>query len=594
MRKDVGDSSSSSYGSTAAAARKYGCLYRCFFLVLALTFVVYNTTHIPLESTSLDAVASSGLLTDTIASATASAQDKRQASIKQSSPSIRLSSPDADSEETVPSKPGKTIHRSRESFPEDAEMGWDQVESILSTLPEDGNLLVWGLGRESVFWNEVTTGRVMFLEDGNVNSVNGQRQFDVITEANPQLEAYAIDYTTTNSKESFRTFYNHSDDHLKIKGFPNELFAVPWDVILVDAPLGYPNQGPGRYQSLYTTKLLAQATMQQRLLKSRTSQPNTIVHVFVDDYERFVERKFSQNVFAGAPVQVVARPARDDVNANQQAHFVLHSDGLTMRAIRNASGTALPTNTTASWVVLVEVSDGFYDFFVNWLSFYQKLHLGLRVVVIAEDDMVHDKLQREISNNHTSLLSVVRSAVVLDQSAGFDYNTTNYKAMVSARPLHILHQLRQGRHVIYSDIDTVWRSSPLPFLSSVMAEPVHDALFQVDLDESYIKPHYKPFYCTGFMALRTNRRTRKLMVEWQRALRSKPDLNQPVFNNILRQKSDVRHAPLPRDTFPNGRDYFVNYTSAQRQATVIVHNNFIIGRDIKRDRFIEHGLWSAA
>jgi glucuronoxylan 4-O-methyltransferase len=522
------------------------------------------------------------------------AHEKPPAPIKGSSPSIKQSSPNVVSSEAR----SVTINRSRDAFPKEAQMGWNQVESILSVLPKDGNLLVWGLGRDSVFWNGVTTGRVIFLEDGtwDVNLWNGKHWLDVISAANPQLEAYAMEYTTTNTKESFQTYYNHSetwDRCLKIKCFPNELFNVPWDVILVDAPLGYPNQGPGRYQSLYMTKLLAQATLQQQ-----PGRESSTVHVFVDNYECLVERQFSQVVFGGTPVQVVTRPAQQNVNANEQAHFVLHSDdGSVAHASRNAAvGTASTANATASWVVLVEVSDGFYDFFENWLSFYQKLGLGLPVVVIAEDDMVHDKLQREIQTNHgaSSFLTIVHSAIVLDPLAAFDYNTSNYKALVSARPLHILHELRQGRHMIYSDIDTVWRSSPLAFLFSVMVEPIHDALFQVDLDESYIKPYYKPFYCTGFMALRANHRTRKLMIKWQRTLQQKPDINQPIFNNILRQKSEVRHASLPRDTFPNGRDYFVNYTSAQRQATVIVHNNFIVGRDIKQGRFIEHALWTTA
>jgi Polysaccharide biosynthesis len=54
---------------------------------------------------------------------------------------------------------------------------------------------------------------------------------------------------------------------------------MPWDVILVDAPLGYPSLGPGRHQSLYMTNLLAQAT-----LRNQRIEP-TVVHVFVGDYE---------------------------------------------------------------------------------------------------------------------------------------------------------------------------------------------------------------------------------------------------------------------------------------------------------------------
>ena len=76
-----------------------------------------------------------------------------------------------------------------------------------------------------------------------------------------------------------------------------------WDVIIVDAPLGCCDAGPGRYQSIYTSYLLAQSG----------------THIFVDDYERKVERAFS-NAVLGEPLKVLARPAGAS-NTNEQAHF---------------------------------------------------------------------------------------------------------------------------------------------------------------------------------------------------------------------------------------------------------------------------------
>ena len=62
----------------------------------------------------------------------------------------------------------------------------------------------------------------------------------------------------------------------KIQNLVNDT-STHWDVIFVDAPLGCCNSGPGRYQSIYTSKLLA----------------GRDTHIFVDDYERKVEKTFS-------------------------------------------------------------------------------------------------------------------------------------------------------------------------------------------------------------------------------------------------------------------------------------------------------------
>jgi uncharacterized protein (TIGR01627 family) len=598
--KDVSASNNnSSNGSSATTAtKKHGCVYRCVVLGLAITFVVYNMNYSLVQPTTTTPSKSGaggtggGTLSEAIASATTTTtttttQDHRQASIKSSFPSVEPSSPDVMISVESESMPQKAIHRSRDAFPDKAQMGWDQVESILSVLPEDGNLLVWGLGHDSVFWNEVTTGRVVFLEDAtwDGNLVRGKRWLDVITGANPQLEAYAIDYTTTNTKESYDLYMQHPETwptKLKLAApmFPKELWQIQWHVILVDAPLGYNKMGPGRYQSLYMSQLLARNSQS-------LSKHADIVHVFVDDYDRRVERDFAQKVLNGAPLEVIARPERNSVPANEQAHFVWDNDSV-------GDVTAL-LSSKFSWIVLVEVSDGYYDFFLNWLSFYEKLDISgtLDLVVIAEDDVVKEKIERDIVPEKPKInIRVQRGGVSVNTNA-LDFATQDYYAMVSARPTHIMQQLEEGYNVIYADIDAVWRSNPLPFMVPVLYRK--DAMLQVEYNECYWNQKIKPCYCTGLIILQSNKRTIQLMLDWQKALAAKPKLNQPAFNDILFQtqkKTGIRHAPLPRWAFPNGKDYYQKFNDAQRAKAVVVHNNFMVGHDKKRDHFITEGLWN--
>jgi Nucleotide-diphospho-sugar transferase/Polysaccharide biosynthesis len=441
-------------------------------------------------------------------------------------------------------------------------------------------LLVWGLGNDSPFWSQTTSGTVVFLEDGSwsTNLLDGKRWFDYITAANPQLEAYAIDYTTKNSKASYDRFYGHPEswNALEIENFPKVLWETRWDVILVDAPLGVPNKGPGRYQSLYVTNLLAKSS-EAMPRSSDAHSTSSAVHVFVDDYERKVERTFSQHVFGKTPVKVVKRVKDGIVPANEQAHFIFG------QAAVNEPSILPPHSAPESWVILLSVNDGYYDFFLNWLIHYNKLDIAIIVVVIAEDDSVEEKLKTYVLPVSPNV-RVERSRLALDLSA-FTFNTENYKQLVSERATHILQKLEEGIHVIYTDVDTVWRLSPLPYLS---AAGEVDAIMQV---ERTSKDGHRPYYCTGFMALVSNERTIQLMSDWQKALKDSPQQNQPIFHKILHTKSAVKHQPLPIANFPNGLMYFTEFNDDQREKVVVVHNNFIRGHDRKKERFEQTGLW---
>jgi uncharacterized protein (TIGR01627 family) len=475
--------------------------------------------------------------------------------------------------------------RERFAMPRGMQMGWDQVRTVLSALPDDGNLLVWGLGNDSPFWNRTTTGKVMFLEDGSwdTNLINGTRWYDQITAAHPSLEAYVVDYTTKNDEVNLERFMNNPGKwgkELEIKGFPKAVMDTRWDVILVDAPMGYPGAGPGRFQSLYWTMLLAR----------KYENVSPMVHVFVDDYERKVEREFSQRVFERAPMEIVGRKRTSTVPANEQAHFVFGAMKWnqylkTSRLVpwtdpSEKTKEALPIG---SWIVLVEVNDGYYDFFLNWLYHFEQLQLGLDLVVFAEDDVVHKKLERDIQSTRPNIEIERSGSSFLPKS--LDYNSKQYKELVSARATHILTKLKDGRNVIYTDVDTVWKGNPLPYL--VWVGDTADAVLEVDTAKY---EGMSPYYCTGFMAFVSNERTIHLMEYWKKALQ-KPQLNQPIFNALLQKRSAVLHQPLPNVEFPSGQMFFSKMDDEQRSHSIVIHNNYIQGAKNKQLRFEKYGLW---
>ena len=243
-----------------------------------------------------------------------------------------------------------------------------------------------------------------------------------------------------------------------------------------------------------------------------------------------------------------------------------------------------PLADPGAWIILLEVNAGYYDFFKNWLYHYAKLKADLTVVVMAEDDVVEQNIRSEGLMDVHRFLQVERSKLDL-AAKDHSYNTASYKKMVSARATHILQKLETGISVIYCDVDTVWKQNPIPFIAATDSA---DLIIQVD-DHNY--NGCPTYYCTGFMALVSNNVNIEFMKMWQTALQA-AQLNQPVFNSILYKQSKVYHQPLPKPEFPNGREFFDQYSSDQRDQTVVVHNNYIVGHDPKKARFEKHSIWN--
>jgi uncharacterized protein (TIGR01627 family) len=229
--------------------------------------------------------------------------------------------------------------KARKAYPDGAQMGTEQMDSITSVLPPTGNLLVWGLGNDSPYWHSVTDGTVIFLEDDNEAEKDGVMWYDSIVSKYPYLNSHKVHYTTKNNKDNLAKYMkNPWSADLKIANLPQAVRDIAWDVIIVDAPLGCCDMGPARFQSLFHSLLLARNSLLKRSVKE--------VHVFVDDYEREIERKYSQRVFGKAPVKVTTRKSGVS-NANQQAHFVFHRNECIIDTIYCTS-EAVPTTSFAT------------------------------------------------------------------------------------------------------------------------------------------------------------------------------------------------------------------------------------------------------
>ncbi|KAM0943178.1 putative polysaccharide biosynthesis domain-containing protein [Dioscorea sansibarensis] len=153
------------------------------------------------------------------------------------------------------------------------------------------NLLIFGLGQETLLWRALNHGgRTVFLDENEYYAAHFE-------ERHPGLEAYDVSYVTkvkelhellaaarSQIKTECRPVQNllFSDCRLAINDLPNQLYDMAWDVILVDGPRGYHSSSPGRMSAIFTAGVMAR------------SQGTGSAEVLVHDYEREVERVCSE------------------------------------------------------------------------------------------------------------------------------------------------------------------------------------------------------------------------------------------------------------------------------------------------------------
>lgn len=125
----------------------------------------------------------------------------------------------------------------------------DELQVIVRCLTDRApcRFLVFGLGRDSSFWARLNRGgKTVFIEDN-------REWLERITTDSPGLEAYLVDYGTRLTE-----WEELLDDPRRLEmRFPSAIETTAWDVILVDAPNGWPDTSPGRMKSIAATARLS-------------------------------------------------------------------------------------------------------------------------------------------------------------------------------------------------------------------------------------------------------------------------------------------------------------------------------------------------
>lgn len=265
--------------------------------------------------------------------------------------------------------------------------------------------------------------------------------------------------------------------------------------------------------------------------------------------------------------------SKPEVKASQKSHKEKQKGSEGATAVSSGPNTTRTTN----WTILLTVNNAFFDFYQNWLWHYRQLNLptDVPVIVIAEDDDVFDK----ITALHTPGVTVKKSHMdPINSSLVFD--TPLFKKYMARRAVYLLEYLEQGEDVLHVDVDSVWLKNPLPYLVGDF-----DILGQVETPANLI--------CIGFIAFKGRSIVKNFVKLWIEKMELKTNKlsDQEVFNVLRRKRTDLKIKTLPIQQFPSGKLYFDKSDDVGRKKAVVVHNNWIIGHDTKKNRFKKFSLW---
>ena len=237
-------------------------------------------------------------------------------------------------------------------------------------------------------------------------------------------------------------------------------------------------------------------------------------------------------------------------------------------------------------VAVVLASGGYVDLLANFLCSARAL--GRRNILV-------------VSASRTVLSLAIASGIgyttpLPSQYAGAgsaSFGSVAYQELMLFRTQVVTLVLQLDFRPIVADIDTVWLSDPWV---SWRGRRDFDLLVTDDGGEvcgCFVYLNSTP----GAMSLWNELlRSHQAMVDEATSsgrLASFADSEQKILTRLIygrEFRGDLRVFVLPKESFPSGYDFFGEFAS-KNTSPVVVHNNFIIGKETKINRFQRYGLW---
>eukprot|EP00270_Netrium_digitus_P010637 TRINITY_DN3309_c0_g1_i1.p1 TRINITY_DN3309_c0_g1~~TRINITY_DN3309_c0_g1_i1.p1 ORF type:complete len:825 (-),score=207.10 TRINITY_DN3309_c0_g1_i1:167-2641(-) len=259
-------------------------------------------------------------------------------------------------------------------------------------------------------------------------------------------------------------------------------------------------------------------------------------------------------------------------------------------------------------VILVAVTYGYAEMLMNFVCRLRSLGLADNLLVAAlDEDLYKFSFQQglPVYHEHASSSSLLRK---LNSATECAFGSQCFRQFTKLKSRAVLRVLKAGFSVLWTDVDIVWYRDPLPHLLSFGPGtfPIQSNEPNASVAGTGIRR-----INSGFYFARASRQT----VEAFEAITAHASLTklseQPSFYDVLcgvkgellvpskeecLWTNGLRTVFLDRASYPNGAVHsFWNepdVTEACKQkGCVILHNNWISGKDAKKERMVKNGYW---
>ena len=253
-----------------------------------------------------------------------------------------------------------------------------------------------------------------------------------------------------------------------------------------------------------------------------------------------------------------------------------HSTAFRTEILREMNLSAWPIEEIAddkNRLVVAMTNDLYKDFADNFAN--SLFRLNVTNVILVCLDMASYKALNAIYPQHAMYLPNMQT------EGAHRFDSPGFWRLTALRPTVLRAFLELGYSVYYNDIDMAWQHNAWDFIEPPTTELIwHDGQHQLCSCMMYLTPRALP-----------------LIGLWEDEIWTYKHKNdQPAFNAAVASYTENDEAKLRINedlvAFPHGRRFFDQEVRAHlRDQAVVVHNNWISGKEKKRERFEKHGLW---
>jgi len=240
-------------------------------------------------------------------------------------------------------------------------------------------------------------------------------------------------------------------------------------------------------------------------------------------------------------------------------------------------------------VLVMMVNLGFMDIFLNWVRSCDVNGINPRpwAVVFAMDS----EAASQVKALGFSVYTDHRSFGVQPKEAAGAYADTNFVRLMFAKTAIVQDVLSLGYHVLFQDVDMVWKRDPFEYLCHP-SRTFFDAQFMYDGPSKW----YEPLHAnSGFFFLRN---TPESTMFWTMVFHNYDKMmhhrgQQKVVNIILlsRYFRGLKLDILPEKDFANGHLFCEDQPSQLPEDPYVIHCSWTKNKDHKIEKYKHANLW---